>query len=94
MLYFAHTGKALDKSDWQLLADHLRAVAELAAQMAAPLGLEKAAFLAGLFHDLGKYAPAFQRRLEGAEIRVDIRRRGHACCSENSYRGGTRASPT
>ncbi|WP_142593651.1 CRISPR-associated helicase Cas3' [Pseudorhizobium endolithicum] len=71
MLYFAHTGNALDKSDWQLLPDHLRTVAELAAQMAAPLGLEKAAFLAGLFHDLGKYAPAFQRRLEGAEIRVD-----------------------
>ncbi len=71
LLYFAHTGKAEDKSDWQLLSDHLRAVAELAAEMAAPLGLEKAAFLAGLFHDLGKYTAAFQRRLEGAEIKVD-----------------------
>lgn len=29
------------------------------------------AYVAGLFHDLGKYDPAFQRRLEGVDVRVD-----------------------
>ncbi|WP_117193997.1 CRISPR-associated helicase Cas3' [Rhizobium terrae] len=65
MRYFAHSGRQPDKGDWQLLADHLHAVAELAAKMAASFGLEKAAFLAGLFHDLGKYTAAFQKRLDG-----------------------------
>ncbi len=65
MHYFAHSGRQPDKGDWQLLSDHLFAVAALAAKMAASLGLEKAAFLAGLFHDLGKYTAAFQKRLDG-----------------------------
>ena len=60
-----------DKRDWQLLPDHAFAVARLAAAFAKFLGLEKAAFVAGLFHDLGKYALDFQRRLEGLDIRVD-----------------------
>ncbi|MBB3810658.1 CRISPR-associated endonuclease/helicase Cas3 [Pseudochelatococcus contaminans] len=47
------------------------AVADLAAQLARPLGLENAARLAGLLHDLGKYTSAFQRRLEGEAERVD-----------------------
>ncbi len=71
MTFFAHSGSSRDQSDWQPLRDHLLAVAELAATMAAPLGLEKAASLAGLFHDLGKYTAGFQRRLTGADIRVD-----------------------
>lgn len=33
--------------------------------------MERAAAVLGLFHDLGKYDPAFQRRLEGTDIRVD-----------------------
>lgn len=57
--------------DWQALKAHLEQVAVLAAHMAEALGLEKAAFLAGLFHDLGKYTADFQRRLAGAEVRVD-----------------------
>lgn len=71
MTFFAHSGKMPDRSDWQGLADHCFAVARLAAEMATPLGLEKAAFLTGLFHDLGKYALAFQARLEGANHQVD-----------------------
>ncbi len=71
MKFYAHSGKLSDKSDWQLLAEHLQNVAQLAAKMAAPLGLEKAAYLAGLFHDLGKYTTDFQKRLTGADIRVD-----------------------
>lgn len=71
MRYFAHSVELSDKNDWQTLRDHLLAVAELAAKMAAPLGLEKAALLAGLFHDLGKYTAAFQRRLDGSGPSVD-----------------------
>jgi CRISPR-associated endonuclease/helicase Cas3 len=71
MPHFAHSGKQQDKSDWQLLSDHLLSVAELAAKMASSFRLEKAAFLAGLFHDLGKYTVAFQNRLAGADIRID-----------------------
>lgn len=56
---------------WQTLADHLRQVASQAYERAAPLGLERAAFTAGLYHDLGKYDPAFQRKLAGEENRVD-----------------------
>lgn len=71
MPYYAHSGRADDKSDWQTLKEHLEQVAELATQMARPLGLEKASYLAGLFHDLGKYTADFQTRLRGADIRVD-----------------------
>src|SRR5690606_29622574 len=71
MPYFAHSGILHDKSDWQSLREHLQAVAKLAAELAEHLGLEKAAYTAGLFHDLGKYNPDFQLRLEGQNIRVD-----------------------
>nr|WP_245155782.1 CRISPR-associated endonuclease Cas3'' [Paracoccus ravus] len=43
----------------------------LAAERAIPLGLAAAAHLAGLFHDFGKYDPAFDRVLCGEKIRVD-----------------------
>jgi CRISPR-associated endonuclease/helicase Cas3 len=70
-VYYAHSGTPADKSDWQALPDHLRETARLAAAFAAPLGLERLAYTTALFHDLGKYDPQFQRRLEGAKIRVD-----------------------
>lgn len=71
MAYFAHSGRALDKSDWQTLKDHLLRVAALAWERAERLGLAPAAYIAGLFHDLGKYSPAFQRRLDGDPTPVD-----------------------
>ena len=65
MTYYAHSGTAGEKSDWQTLPVHLLQTASLAAAFAAPLGLERLAFMTGLFHDLGKYDPQSQRRLEG-----------------------------
>lgn len=55
------------------LADHLHAVAALAAGFAAGFGADWAR-LAGLWHDLGKYRPAFQRYLRaasGAEAHIE-----------------------
>ena len=60
MIFFAHTGTP----DWQLLVDHLRDVARRARLHGAPLGLAEEAELAGLLHDLGKYAQRFQQRLK------------------------------
>ncbi|SMG55464.1 CRISPR-associated helicase/endonuclease Cas3 [Paracoccus sp. J56] len=69
--HYAHTGIREDRSDWQLLADHLENTAALAAERAEPLGLRAAAHMAGLFHDFGKYDPAFDRILSGEKLRVD-----------------------
>ncbi len=59
----AHTRGAGDTHD---LLDHLRGTAALARDFAAPFGAGEAAYVAGLWHDLGKYAPAFQAKLRAA----------------------------
>ena len=68
MNYYAHTamdaaGKPLGKESWQLLKDHLTGVSDRARKFARPVGLGAEAELAGLLHDLGKYAVRFQARL-------------------------------
>jgi len=73
MTYYGHTadgpdGKPTGVAQWQLLKDHLRNVASLARRFAEPLGLAKEAELAGLLHDLGKYAQRFQARLHDHSI--------------------------
>ena len=75
MEFFAHTAEGPDGSRlpvssgrWQLLSVHLRNVANLAKQFAAPLGLAAEAELCGLLHDLGKYAARFQARLHDNSI--------------------------
>lgn len=56
--YWAHSGG-------HLLASHLRAVARLAAEFSSVFDAAEPtrrwAYLAGLWHDLGKYRPGFQR---------------------------------
>jgi CRISPR-associated helicase Cas3/CRISPR-associated endonuclease Cas3-HD len=74
MTAYAHTatdaqGKPIsDTSKWQLLRQHLEKVAHLARDFARPLGMEAEAELAGLLHDLGKYAKRFQQRLRDPSI--------------------------
>lgn len=68
--FFAHSSEDADTQQWHTLSDHLIATGELAAQFGAAFGVERAARLAGLLHDLGKYSPAFQRRLQGDTTRV------------------------
>lgn len=77
MTYYAHTKedvhtkKVLPKEEWQLLRDHLEAVARLAEARAAKFGAGKLGRLAGLAHDLGKYSCQFQARLAGSSEKVD-----------------------
>lgn len=46
------------------LEDHLRGVAQLAEQFALDFGSADWAYVAGLWHDLGKYSKEFQRRIK------------------------------
>jgi CRISPR-associated endonuclease/helicase Cas3 len=71
MPYYAHSGRLTDRSDWQLLKNHLQSVAELAQKRANVFRGNDWAHLAGLLHDLGKYSAAFQQRLNGSEQRAD-----------------------
>jgi CRISPR-associated endonuclease/helicase Cas3 len=70
-MFFAHSTDRKDRSDWQMLPDHLMAVAGLAAERGSKFGARRAAALAGILHDLGKYSAAFQRRLDGSGEAVD-----------------------
>src|SRR4051794_6058163 len=70
-MYYAHSTGDPDRTHWQPLVDHLSAVAQLAEQLGASMSIGRAARLAGLLHDVGKYTAEFQARLGGAPERVD-----------------------
>ena len=70
-IFFAHSTPLVDPETWQPLPEHLSNVGKLASDRARRFGLSQAAFVAGLYHDLGKYDPAFQRKLTGEINRVD-----------------------
>jgi len=67
--YLAHSANEADKVE--LVWEHLKAVAERAAEFASAFGASAEAALAGLLHDLGKYGHLFQRRLAGKERGID-----------------------
>ncbi len=60
--FIAHV-KQSENGNWSLheLSDHLKSVSKLAAKFAQPFDGQNWAILAGLWHDLGKYRPAFQQ---------------------------------
>lgn len=69
MIYFAHSK---NKSDVVHSAkDHLTVVAQLAYQFAGESPWSSEATVAGLLHDLGKYADLFQLRLQGKASGLD-----------------------
>src|SRR6266567_3824078 len=74
MSSIAHTSNRLGKR--QDLLEHLRNVADAAAQYCAVFGGETFARYAGLLHDIGKYDPAFQQYLLDAERSPTKRLRG------------------
>jgi len=61
--FYAHSLQGRPKSEWQPLEEHLRNVAELAGGFSAAFDSEQWGRLAGLWHDIGKYSRAFQRRI-------------------------------
>lgn len=63
---YAHTLEGRPPKDWEPLSAHLHEVARRAADFAAAFGAEDIARLAGLWHDLGKHAPAFQEYLHAS----------------------------
>ncbi len=66
MEYYAHSLEGEPPDQWQPLEEHLKNVAEMAAEFARPFGGQAWACLAGLWHDLGKYSAAFQKKLYDA----------------------------
>jgi CRISPR-associated endonuclease/helicase Cas3 len=86
--YFAHSLASRPESEWELLADHLSQVAELAAELAAAFQAREWGRLAGLWHDLGKYRPEFQARLRGSGESVEHAGAGAALAfSKDRVRG-------
>ena len=63
----AHT-PAKDSEIWHGLQEHLNAVAEKARHHADKFGMGELGYYAGLWHDLGKYNPEFQKYLELCHI--------------------------
>jgi len=70
-MYYAHSTDRKDKNDWQFLKDHLENVADIASGFSREFNAEQFGYASGLLHDIGKYSPEFQRRLDGTNIRVD-----------------------
>ncbi len=67
----AHVGSD-GRPHW--LRDHLAAVAAAAQASAQPLNSQQWAYLAGLWHDLGKYRPGFQqyiRQVNGQDAHIE-----------------------
>lgn len=82
-MYWAHSlGNDPDPSHWQDLDTHLLEVAKLAANFAEPFSSQDWAYLAGLWHDLGKYQQAFQDKLQGRAIAVEHSGAGAALAIE------------
>jgi len=67
--YFAHSANQVEK--WHPLAEHLNCVSQLAMGFAGRAAWCDEAALAGLLHDLGKYADRFQDRLHGKDSGLD-----------------------
>ncbi len=61
--FFAHSVEGKPTSEWQGLEEHLLNVAELAKKFGDEFGSGDWAYLAGLWHDLGKYSDGFQKML-------------------------------
>ncbi len=61
--FFAHSKPDRPLSEWQSLEDHLTNVAGMASRFASTFGAGEWGYLAGIWHDLGKYSHEFQRRI-------------------------------
>src|SRR4030042_5661193 len=64
--FYAHSRDGTPPEEWHRLEDHLKKVAEIARSFGNEFNAGDWAYLAGVWHDLGKYAPAFQNKLRAA----------------------------
>jgi CRISPR-associated endonuclease/helicase Cas3 len=74
MPFYAHSRNSAGQR--HELSVHLQAVARLAAEFAAPLGASEIGHFLGLWHDIGKFSPAFQEYLLSCESEASQHRRG------------------
>jgi CRISPR-associated endonuclease/helicase Cas3 len=58
--FYAHTPSDHDPNKWHELDEHLHQVADRAKRAGQKIGADQIASYIGLWHDLGKYNPAFQ----------------------------------
>ncbi len=68
-IFYAHS--ANDHGNWHPLKTHLQSVGSLAKEYSTDTVWAQESELAGLLHDLGKYAARFQMRLQGKESGLD-----------------------
>ena len=66
LIPFAHSKEGRPLTEWQPLVSHLDKVAKLAGGFASTFGASSWASLAGLWHDLGKFSPDFQRYIRAS----------------------------
>ena len=74
--FFAHSLQGRPPQEWQALESHLLAVAQLAGRFAGEFGAADWGYLAGLWHDIGKYSSEFQKMLlssQGDDAHIESR---------------------
>lgn len=88
-MYYAHSLEEDDNPEhWQKLEDHLQQVASRARDFAAAFDSAPHGFVAGMWHDIGKFLWEFQRRLAGERIAIEHSGLGAAlACSKNKELG-------
>jgi CRISPR-associated endonuclease/helicase Cas3 len=64
--FYAHSLEGKPQEEWQLLDEHLSGTAKLAARFAAAFDAHDWGYIAGLWHDIGKYSKEFQRMIRAA----------------------------
>jgi CRISPR-associated endonuclease/helicase Cas3 len=72
---YAHTPPP-GSNEWHLLKNHLEDVAKLAREFASAFGADDLAYCLGLWHDLGKCNPEFQKYLQACYANPAHKRRG------------------
>ena len=80
--YLAHNPTE-NQPEGQLLKTHLENVSHLCEEFSSAFQAEKDGRICGLYHDIGKYSHAFQRRLAGGRERVDHSSAGALLLFEN-----------
>ncbi len=81
--FIAHSRDGAPESEWEPLLRHLHRVAERAREFAEAFGAAEWGHLAGLWHDVGKYRPGFQRRIRGDPESVEHAGAGAALAWEH-----------